>query len=117
VDRLFESILYFSESHISCFPRYEYNLVRADSQNFKRMKVFALTICIYLTQVALASEADVLEALKKQETLPENANLTDEELVEYLKTHQTLFEVNNEKVDHIYEEAAMHLTPLPQNQV
>ncbi|PIO66275.1 hypothetical protein TELCIR_12020 [Teladorsagia circumcincta] len=67
--------------------------------------------------MALASDADDIEALQHQETLPENANLTDEELVKYLKEHQTLYEVNDKEVDPVYKENTMHLDEQPQNRV
>ncbi|VDO48983.1 unnamed protein product [Haemonchus placei] len=55
-------------------------------------KYVILALCIYLSQAAPASEADVLASLKHKKISSEAQMLSGEQLVKYLKTNQNLFE-------------------------
>nr|CDJ83394.1 Peptidase C1A domain containing protein [Haemonchus contortus] len=56
------------------------------------MKYVILALCIYISQAAPASEADVLASLKDKKISTEAQMLSGEQLLKYLKTNQNLFE-------------------------
>ncbi|VDO34208.1 unnamed protein product [Haemonchus placei] len=56
------------------------------------MRYVVLALCIYLSQTAFASEADVLASLKNEKISLKAQLLRGEGLINYLKTKQNLFE-------------------------
>ncbi|VDO34206.1 unnamed protein product [Haemonchus placei] len=51
-----------------------------------------LALCIHLSRIALAYEADVLASLKNEKIILEAQLLSGEELISYLETNQNFFE-------------------------
>ncbi|KAK6016973.1 hypothetical protein OSTOST_17539, partial [Ostertagia ostertagi] len=78
-------------------------------------KLLGLLYCVHLWHVILASEADVLAALRAQRIPLEAQALSGEPLVEYLKKKQNLFEVELTPTAHYYKEMLMDLKFIDQN--
>nr|CAA93278.1 cysteine proteinase [Haemonchus contortus] len=75
------------------------------------MKYLVLALCIYLSQAAVLPEADVLT-----EEIPLQAQvLSGDELLEYLKKNQRLFEVEATPAGHNFDRKLMDLSFINQN--